>query len=482
MDIESRQHRYFIDSLNGSRSAISVVYGSPGKWLRSSPDAAPDNNLQLLPFCTARLDPGEIPPTTPVRRNAATVTQEERDRLRDAIIELDRRWPGADRSTSWWKMQHEIHRRTHVHGGPAFLPWHRNLINRFEGLLQEVDPGIALHYWDWQTDPRRSPDGRGGFVNLFNSEFMGSSNGGLFPPFHNLIGAGVVRAVAAGAPQNFSIAGRQLGLDPDDATVAAETFPEMRIQVEGNHGEAHAYIGGTIGAGHPSFMDPFVFLLHSNVDRLFASWQLRARGDSRQWLSRLRPDEVYGDERDTVDSLVEDPDGSGMVTSAGISVTMKPWDGSTGLEPWASQPESMTSLDPSIVRPPLYDQYTFPIGFSWNAMIGGHRLPDGDLIEVTIAEGATSYETVDFVLESGPNVGSWKGLRVPDGEGSSWLISTDGADRRASVGLWAHQVRNGQRLIFYKAKGLGAKSTVYRLADLERLAPGTRVTFRWLAD
>ncbi len=39
---------------------------------------------------------------------------------------------------SYWFKQDEIHAHTHVHGCPAFLPWHRELINRFEELIQEI--------------------------------------------------------------------------------------------------------------------------------------------------------------------------------------------------------------------------------------------------------------------------------------------------------------------------------------------------------
>jgi hypothetical protein len=70
----------------------------------------------------------------------------------------------------------------------------------------------------------------------------------------------------------------------------------MRVMLEGNHNTAHNYIGGTIGDPHTPFVigDPFVFLIHSNVDRLYATWQLQPE---KAW--RLDPDRIYGSESDT---------------------------------------------------------------------------------------------------------------------------------------------------------------------------------------
>src|SRR6476620_8435024 len=124
-----------------------------------------------------------------IRRNILSVSQAERDRFRDAIIELNHRtFPGsrtdfpAGGVTQWFK-QDEIHQATHVHGGPAFLPWHRELCNRFEQLLRTVDPDLSLHYWDWLTDPSHIDDGDGGFINLFSKDFMGSDKGPAGEPW-----------------------------------------------------------------------------------------------------------------------------------------------------------------------------------------------------------------------------------------------------------------------------------------------------------
>jgi hypothetical protein len=69
-----------------------------------------------------------------------------------------------------------------VHTGPGFVPWHRELCNRLEELLREVDSDLSLHYWDFSTDPR---DTSGGRVNLFTSNFMGSDQGDTGAPLQN---------------------------------------------------------------------------------------------------------------------------------------------------------------------------------------------------------------------------------------------------------------------------------------------------------
>lgn len=82
-----------------------------------------------------------------VRRNLSSVSVEERVRLRKAIAALNQSfYPGNKTDlpipggVSRWFKQDEIHQSTHVHGCPAFLPWHREIVNRFEELVRSVDP------------------------------------------------------------------------------------------------------------------------------------------------------------------------------------------------------------------------------------------------------------------------------------------------------------------------------------------------------
>lgn len=270
-----------------------------------------------------------------IRKNVATIPQAERNRLRDAILELDNRnYPDG---VSKWKKQDDIHQVTHVHNGASFVTWHRELCNRLEALLREVDPTVSLHYWDWTTDPRNSPDGKGGMVNLFSTNFMGSATGNAGPPMNALFPPTITRNVNNGNPGSPAIS--------SDATIIAtgasaprdDQWRLFRLALQNNHNTVHGYIGGNIGAQHSAFEDPFVYLLHSNLDRIWAMWQ---RVPGREW--RLDPNQVYGSED----------------TDIRITETLEPWDGGSGLRPWAppdNQQVVKNSKHASVVTPPWYD-------------------------------------------------------------------------------------------------------------------------------
>lgn len=370
-----------------------------------------------------------------IRRNIATVTKQERDLFIDAVKQLNHVYYSpagartdfpAGRVSDWFK-QDEIHQSSHVHGCPAFLPWHRELCNRFEALLRTIHPELSLHYWDWNFDPSNMPDGRGGVVNLFDSDFMGNADGTVNEGSvgEPLLSAGFyllnpsdpdpadgkfrdnISPVILNKPnpndlstwsypppppgQHYNPAdppktltrNKQPGPPPvgdrdnfgwptDFDLIHANTWEDFRDLMYGSeldppkpygaHGAAHGYIGGNLANPHISFRDPFVFLLHSNIDRLWAMWQ-RQPGHPE----RLDPSRVYNTEGNTK--------GSGDVDSGepfwGILSPLEPWAGFTAqttatgiitsllpIRPWAP-PENQTvykdSRDPTVVNSPGYD-------------------------------------------------------------------------------------------------------------------------------
>lgn len=299
----------------------------------------------------------------PMRRNFAHLSDAERQAYVNAVRSIDQRF--FSDNVSYWDKQDQIHQVTHNHNGPSFIPWHRELCNRYERLLQQVNPDVALHYWDWTADPRNAPDGQGGTVNLCTDALMGTANGnvaGTLAPLHNNdVAAGsrdstgnpadpprvIRRNCVPGAPAVASDAAIVHG---SDAQPQASQWPGVRAAIENAHNSAHNFFGpgSNIQSGHSSFEDPFVFLLHANVDRLWAEWQTQPGQD---W--RLNPDLVYGSE-------------SATTGAQGILNALKPWDGTvefgSAIPPWtagSTEIEIKNCRHPSVVAPPCYD--TLPV-------------------------------------------------------------------------------------------------------------------------
>jgi hypothetical protein len=283
-----------------------------------------------------------------IRRDISKVSDEERNRFISAIVKLDTTKFFPD-GVSYWDKQEDIHKNAHfagvdVHGGPAFISWHRVIVNRLEQLLREVDPVLSLHYWDWTTDPRSTNGGR---TALFTPEFMGNASGDAGHLLNNFestedaeLGTGhtkIWRDVGAQAAKGDGTP----NLDDDGAILSNTNFQTFGSALKNAHDSvAHSYIGGTIRQAHYSFHDPFVFLLHSNLDRLWAKWQT-----DPAHAERLAPNTAYAG--------LSASDLTQLATE-----NVEPWAGGTGLEPWASDATKravITYKDPSVVTPSCYD-------------------------------------------------------------------------------------------------------------------------------
>ena len=283
---------------------------------------------------------------TKPRKNAATATVAERAAYRDAILAVGTQ-PAFEfpDGRSYWHRQDDVHEfgPENRHNSSAFLPWHREFINRYEILLQEANPLVTLLYWDWTTNPS----------SLMTTTFMGASGSGaggaaigppfqpaggptLFPPLVIRDLGGSNRAPAPTTTPDATLLGR---------TYYAGTTGFNRLLEVGPHNSSHVYIGGIFGNMNDpekAAEDPFFFLLHANADRLWARWQ---RDPNKT--ERLDKDTAYGDNQ------LKDYD---------ITTDMKPWDGKgTGaglIRPWTDTDGYIVAknpMHPSVVSPPIYD-------------------------------------------------------------------------------------------------------------------------------
>jgi len=422
-----------------------------------------------------------------IRRNIAHVDPAERALLRDAIKELHHRYyPGSPGDTpaggvSWWFKQDEIHQATHVHGGPEFLPWHREITNRFEALLRDINPQLSLHYWDFKEDPRNIPNGNigggnNGTVNLFDSNFMGSpgihSNAGgaagdpwltagFYDPQAGTSGHPADRDMTGNPTDPPTVITRTLGPlamnappapyitqaqedalftlantaygpglssnNNQDPAFNAITPNYFRTRLENMHNLAHVYFGNV--SPHDAFRDPFVFLLHSNVDRLYAMWQCDPAHPER-----LNPNTVYGSESNldvTVNFF-------GQIEQQNLTHNVEPWSSGHGefadIRPWEPTHENQGSPhdyhDLSVVAPPCYD--TLPI----TVRVIGIENPGNVINFNDVPQGETASRAAVFEIFACGDVT----LHVSVPPGAPYSVASPPGDT-VSVPHGAHQLQ-----------------------------------------
>ena len=268
---------------------------------------------------------GSVPVMVRIRKNANALTPGERDRFISAFAQLNNR--GAGRFQAF----RDIHTDAgdlEAHGGPAFLPWHRTYLLGLERELQAIDPSVSLPYWRFD---RAAP-------NIFTREFLGESDD-----------LGTVQFSATNPLQFWTTDGVQgINRRPQfktadehpDLSTEAETLALGRLyrlfrEMQGNpHGLAHTNFGGSISSIDTAAKDPLFFLLHCNVDRLWAKWQRQVgRFDPAQKAS-------YDTRR-------------GNRIGHRLPNTMWPWNGITGGDRPPTAPGGPMAESPCVAAPGL---------------------------------------------------------------------------------------------------------------------------------
>jgi tyrosinase len=245
---------------------------------------------------------GSVQVMVRIRKNANTLTTRERDRFVSAFAQLNSQ--GLGRFADFRNMHTSVS-SPQAHGAPGFLPWHRAYILDLERELQAIDPSVALPYWRFdQPAP-----------NIFTRDFLGVSDAlgtvqfSPTNPFQFWTTDGVQ---GINRRPFFNTVGAPAGLRTEAQTLALGAQYAAFRTMEGNpHGSAHTSFGGSISSIPTAAKDPLFFLLHCNVDRLWAKWQ-RQRG-------RFNP------------ALAASYDNSGgNPIGHNLPDTMWPWNGVTG--------------------------------------------------------------------------------------------------------------------------------------------------------
>ncbi len=190
------------------------------------------------------------------------------------------------------------------HGGTgaySFLSWHRYFLYHMEQQLQTKVPGVTVPYWDW-TDPS----------SIMTTTFLGpngTTDGRVQHGFFavNRPGTGPNTTVSLPGWWPASLAGWTLGdIFPSNArgglkrstgaaaatplpsptdiqqALAKSNYPDFQGGLEAGvgiasghrlHNDMHKWLGGHMQILQASPFDPFFYLVHCNVDRLWAMWQ-----------------------------------------------------------------------------------------------------------------------------------------------------------------------------------------------------------------
>lgn len=221
--------------------------------------------------------PPPLPPTlvgearvmVRIRKNANNLTPGERDRFVAAFAQLNNR--GTGRFTDFRDMHVSIS-LSQAHGAAGFLPWHRAYLLDLERELQAIDPSVALPYWRFD---RPSP-------NIFTREFLGFSaqngNGTVQFNANNPLQFWRTDGVPGiNRRPLFNVNAAPPGLRNEAQTLDLGNpgnLYRLFRRMEGNpHGSAHVSFEGYIDDPATAPKDPLFFLLHCNVDRLWALWQ-----------------------------------------------------------------------------------------------------------------------------------------------------------------------------------------------------------------
>ncbi|KAJ3050265.1 hypothetical protein HK102_012325 [Quaeritorhiza haematococci] len=169
------------------------------------------------------------------------------------------------------------------HGLPAFLPWHRVFLRRFEQALQEINPDITLPWWDTGLDsqePHKS--------SILSSQYFGSNG----DPFTHCVVDGAFANWNRSLPQEGclqrhfdggSIVRPFYGPEALDQICRLDSYDAFRRGIEGPaHARVHVGINGDMAQMY-SPNDPIFFLHHANIDRLWFLFQKQGERAARDY-------------------------------------------------------------------------------------------------------------------------------------------------------------------------------------------------------
>lgn len=162
-----------------------------------------------------------------------------------------------------------------AHGQPAFLPWHRAYLYRFELALKDIDPEVMLPWWDWVT-VREVP---APYAEKVENPLYSAPVNELAREQGARGGGGQEAVRLAQFPETVREEGREQASLPTaaqiEAIMAYREYEDFNNTIDTPHGQVHMWVGGHMGNIPFAAYDPIFWAHHCMIDRLWRMWQLR---------------------------------------------------------------------------------------------------------------------------------------------------------------------------------------------------------------
>ncbi|CEF65087.1 Tyrosinase copper-binding domain and ShKT domain and Uncharacterised domain, di-copper centre-containing protein [Strongyloides ratti] len=215
-----------------------------------------------------------------LRKELRMLTTEERQRYHTAVQRLK---ANGD-FTNFAQIHAQFSSSGGAHSGPAFLPWHREFLKRYEIALRQIDPSVALPYWDSTLESELpTPADSILFSDLFagTTDAQGNVVTGPFKGFSTTSGApnikrrvGAQGSVFKESEVNYIL--QQTKVDQVLSFTAPQQGCPAQIQwnaLEYTHGNVHIFVGGDMYETSTAGNDPIFWNHHSFVDYIWEMWR-----------------------------------------------------------------------------------------------------------------------------------------------------------------------------------------------------------------
>ncbi|MCP9752787.1 tyrosinase family protein [Ferruginibacter sp. HRS2-29] len=229
-----------------------------------------------------------------VRKNANKLNQTEIDLFLDVFVRLNIT-PTSEEYKGVYTVKpstllHEIvlmhtyDTSFEIHNRESFHPWHRAYLMHLEREMQKLAPEVTIPYWKFDEKAE----------NVFNEQFIGKTKklelddpdryfDTSMPDFSQKNPLNWYKDHTLWGPLTRSYHETDPAIDKSYKAIRNESeiinhsdeFIEWcKFEERSSHNQAHnAFNGRVVDIGKDP-VDPLFFLMHSNVDRLWALWQL----------------------------------------------------------------------------------------------------------------------------------------------------------------------------------------------------------------